>query len=190
MARKSWEVLQKEYTFSQVVSQAAYNFPTDLGKFADYTCWDRTNFWDLRGSLSAQEWQRYKSGIQSTTPRQRFRVKLGQIYIDPTPTVTDALVIEYLSNQWVALSAAPTVATKIAFTLDTDVSIIDEAALEMEVIWRFLNRKGLAYAEEKDQADRYIGELFASDTPKGPVNLGDDCGIWPPLPSVPWTGYS
>lgn len=191
LAGRSWSILQKEYAFSQVAAQAAYNFPADLGRFLDYTFWDRTNFWNLRGSLNPQEWQRYKSGIQSTTPRQRFRVKLGQIYIDPTPTAADSLVIEYLSDYWVAVTAAPTVGAKSAFSLDTDVSLIDEDAIAMDTLWRFLNRKGLAYAEEKDQADRFIDELFANDTPKGPIYLGgDDMYPWPPLPSVPVTGYS
>lgn len=102
LARKPWEYIQKEYTFSLVASQAAYNFPADLGYFQDYTMWDRSQYWNLRGSLTATAWQAYKSGLQTTTPRQRFRVKQGQIYIDPTPSITDSMVIEYVSNQWVS----------------------------------------------------------------------------------------
>lgn len=191
LARRAWQVLQKEYTFSLVASQAAYNFPTDLGYFQDYTIWDRTQFWALRGSLTGTQWQQYKSGLQSTTPRQRFRIKLGQIYIDPTPSSTDSMVIEYVSNFWVAVTAAPTAGVKSAFTLDTDVSLIDEEAIKMDTLWRFLNRKGLAYAEEKDQADRYIAEIFGNDAPRAPANFGGDYLYpWPPLPTVPVTGYS
>lgn len=191
LARRAWQVLQKEYTFSLVVSQAAYDFPADYGWFQDYTFWDRDNFWQLRGSLNAQQWQGYKSGIQSTTPRQRFRVKQGQIYIDPTPTDTDACVIEYVSKYWVAVTAAATVGVKTEFTIDTDVSIIPESLIEMDSLWRFLNRKGLAYAEEKDQADRHFAELFGNDAPREPLGFGgDDYLPWPPLPSVPVTGYT
>lgn len=191
LARKPWQVLQKEYTFNLVASQAAYNFPSDLGFLQDYTIWDRTQFWALRGSLTATQWQIYKSGLQTTTPRQRFRVKLGQIYIDPTPSSTDSMVIEYVSNQWVAVAAAPTVPSKSAFTIDTDVSVIDEEALKMDTLWRFLNRKGVAYAEEKDQAERYIAELFGNDAPREPIDFGGDYNYpWPPLPTLPVTGYS
>lgn len=191
LAKKPWSILQKEYTFNLVAAQATYAFPADYDKFLDYTMWDRTNFWALRGSLTPQEWQGYKSGIQSTTPRQRFRVKQGAIYIDPTPTTTDSMVVEYLSTYWVAPTATPTVGSKTAFTVDTDVSLIDELAIILDTTWRFLSRKGLAYQEEKTEAEDYIDSTFNDDTPKGPISLTGDCVFpWPPLPSVPVTGYS
>lgn len=187
LARKPWQALQKEYTFSLVASQASYAFPADLGYFQDFTMWDRTQFWALRGSLSAQDWQAYKSGLQSTTPRQRFRIKQGAIYIDPTPSSTDSMVLEYLSSKWVTDGAS----FFTAFSADAQTSLIDENALEMEVLWRFLSRKGLAYAEEKDQAERYIADLFGNDAPHEPLSFsGDSQYPWPPLPTVPVTGFS
>lgn len=189
LSQMSWQVLQKEYTFSFVAAQASYAFPPDLGFFQDYTAWDRTQFWEMRGSLSAQEWQRYKSGIMSTMPWQRFRVKAGAIYIDPTPSTTDSCVIEYVSSFWVAPTATPTVGTKAAFTVDTDVSLIDEEAIKMDTLWRFLSRKGLAYSEEKDQAQKYIEGLFGDDVPRTPLNFGNDFVLWPPLPNLPISGF-
>lgn len=191
LARRPWARLQTEYTFSLVASQASYAFPTDYATFLDFTFWNRTQYWQMRGSLSPQQWQAYKSGVNSTTPRQRFRVKAGAIYIDPTPSTTDSCVVEYVSKYWVAPTATPTVGSKTEFAVDTDVSILDEAAIEVDTLWRFLNRKGLAYAEEKDQAERYINDAFGTETPSQPMNFsGDDLAPWPPLPSVPVTGYS
>lgn len=190
LAHRPWNRLQKEYAFNFVASQAAYAFPTDYANFLDFTAWDRTQYWAMRGSLSAQEWQAYKSGVQSSTPRSRFRVKEGQVYFDPTPSTTDSVVIEYLSSWWVAVTATPTVASKTEFTLDTDVSILDETAIEMDTLWRFLNRKGLAYAEEKLAADNYINDIFGAEAPSQPFNLGGDpYAVWPPLPSVPITNF-
>lgn len=191
LAKRPWTRLQSEYTFSFVASQAAYAFPSDYSSFLDFTFWDRTQYWALRGSLSPQAWQAYKSGVQSTSPRQRFRIKQGQIFIDPTPSTTDSMVIEYLSKNWVAVTATPTVATKTEFSLDTDVSILDEVAIEMDTLWRFLNRKGLAYAEEKDQADRYIDDVFANESPSMAMSFGGDNSYpWPPIPTLPTTGYT
>lgn len=187
LAQRPWERLQKEYTFSLVASQAAYDFPTDLGYFQDYTLWDRTQLWALRGGLTAQEWQRYKSGILSTTPWQRFRVKLNQIYIDPTPSTTDSMVIEYVSKNWISDSTGVTFRSQ--FVADADLTLIPEEVLKMDVLWRFLARKGLAYAEERDQAERYLATVFANDAPRVPLNFGADQNPWPPLPTVPITGY-
>ena len=186
-AKYPWQALQKEYTFNLVNGQAAYSFPSDLGYFENETFWDRTQFWNLRGSLSPQEWQIYKSGIQSSTPRQRFRIKGGQIYIDPTPTTTDSVVIEYVSKNWVTDGSS----FFNGFTTDTQTSLIDEDLLELDLTWRFLERKGLAYAEARDEADHFAEKLLARDAPKKSINMaGDAAATWPPLPTVPITGYS
>lgn len=190
LARKTWQVLQKEHTFTTVASQASYALPTDYGYFLTDTAWSRTNYWTLRGSLSPMEWQRFKSGIQTTTPRSRFRIKAGAFYIDPTPSTAESMVIEYLSTFWVAPTATPTVGTKAAFSSDDDVSLIDEYLLELDVTWRFLDRKGLAYDEAKNEAVRMIEQFAASDTPSSKVNLADSYGPWPPIPTLPVTGYS
>lgn len=191
LARMSWQALQKEYTFTTVISTASYALPTDYGVITNDTVWDRTNYWQLRGSLSPEAWQWYKSGIQTSTPRSRFRLKGGLIYIDPTPTTsTTTLVIEYLSSYWVGLAATPTVGAKTSFTLDTDVSLIDEYLLELDLTWRFLERKGLAYAEAKKEAEDMIDQAIGADVPQNTVNMANSNELWPPLPTTPRTGYS
>lgn len=186
-AKYPWQALQKEYTFNLVNGTATYAFPSDLGFFENETFWDRTQFWNLRGSLSPQEWQIYKSGIQSTTPRQRFRIKGNLINIDPTPTTTDSVVIEYVSSKWATDGSS----FFTSFTSDTQTSLIDEDLLELDLTWRFLERKGLAYAEARDEADRFAEKLLARDIPKKAIDLGaPNSAIWPPLPTLPVTGYS
>lgn len=183
-AKWPWEILQKEYTFSTVAATASYAFPTDLGFFLDETIWNRTQYWNLRGSLMPSNWQVFKSGIQTTTPRQRFRVKAGLIYLDPTPTAIESMVIEYVSSKWVTDGAA----FFTSFTADTQTSLIDEDLLELDLTWRFLERKGLAYAEARDECDRYAEKISGQDVPRGSLNFGEDSSPWPPLPAVPVTG--
>lgn len=186
LARKPWQRLQKEYTFSTVVSDPDYSLPTDYGYFLNNTAWDRTNYWNTRGSLSPEEWQRYKSGVQSTTPRSRYRVKGNLFFIDPTPSAIESMVIEYVSNAWVTDG----VLFYTAFSDDDQTSLIDENVLGLDLTWRFLERKGLAYVEAKNEAERMIEKFAAQDTPSSEVNLGAAYGPWPPLPTLPITGYS
>jgi hypothetical protein len=186
-AKYPWQALQMEYTFNLVNGTASYAFPSDLGFFENETFWDRTQYWNLRGSLSPQDWQIYKSGIQSTTPRQRFRIWKGLIYIDPTPTTTDTVVIEYVSSKWVTDGGS----FFTSYTSDTQTAVIDEDLLELDLTWRFLERKGLAYAEARDEADHFCEKLLARDTPKQTINMGAPSSVvWPPLPTVPITGFS
>lgn len=183
LATLPWQALQAEHTFSTVASQAAYNLPADFGWYENNTAWDRSNYWAMRGSLTPSEWQRYKSGTMTTTPRTRYRVKAGQIYLDPTPTAVRTIVLEYISNAWASGGSA--------YAADSDTTILSEDLLELELTWRFLERKGFAYEEAQYEAQTQIALRLAHDVPKGPVNLATDAyEIFPPLPTLPATGYS
>jgi hypothetical protein len=178
LARRSWQILQKEHTFTTVAAQASYALPADYARYLDDTAWDRSSYWSVRGSLSPQEWQRYKSGIVASSPRSRFRVKAGALYIDPTPTAAKSMVIEYVSNAWV-LSGG------VAFTkiqADTDTVVFDDDLFKVELLWRFLNRKGLAYGEEKREAELLADKLIGMDTPSSPVSMDSDTSPFLPPP--------
>lgn len=175
LAKKNWAVLQKEHTFSRVSGTAYYDMPSDFERLLDETAWDRSTYWNLRGPLSPKQWQVKKSGlVASATVRSNFRVKpltrVNKFYIDPTPTDTDSMVFEYASDQWVKDSA--NAAGKSAYALDTDIALISEELIEMEVIWRFLNRKGFAYAEEKREAEIQIDRAFSEDGGAPVLDLG------------------
>ena len=187
LARKPWQVLQKEHTFSTVDATADYALPSDFGWYINDTVWDRTDYWKMRGSLSPSEWQVYKSGIATSTPRSRFRVKAGRLYIDPTPSSVRSIVLEYVSKQWASNSTGDTFA--VAFAADTDTTRFDELLLQLDLTWRYLARKGLAYAEEKAEAEAQIELALAHDTPSPTLSqAGDHRAVFPPLPTWRGTG--
>lgn len=98
--------LNREYTFDLVASQAAYPLPSDFDHELYETHWNRSEYWLIRGPMSAQEWQYLKSGLGTTSPYQRYRIKgigINQLYIDPTPASGDAgktCALEYQSKNW------------------------------------------------------------------------------------------
>src|SRR5919108_5918930 len=63
----NWLALVTEYTFSTVDSTEDYDLPSDFSHLENQTLWDRTNFEEMRGPLSAQQWQEYKSSILAST---------------------------------------------------------------------------------------------------------------------------
>ena len=181
LARKPWEVLQKEHTFTTVASTETYAKPADYGFYQNDTAWDRTNYWATRGSLSPQEWQRAKSGLGSVI-RPRFRIKGGLIYIDPIPSSANSMVIEYVSKNWVDNSGGPL----SAFAADDDDVFFDEFIFQLDLTWRLLNRKGLAYAEEKAEAEAQIALAMAHDTPSPMLNQAGHEGDTLTVPT--WSG--
>jgi hypothetical protein len=154
----NWSILQKEYTFSTVASQEEYDL-TSLGvrHILGGTAWNRTDYWQMRGSLSPRQWQVRKSGLGNQVGlRNRYRVFLGAnsktIKIDPVPGGVEDLVVEYVTDYWIAS------ATKNKFTLDTDEPDIDPFLIELAGLWCFQRAEGLAYADSyaewKMQVDR------------------------------------
>lgn len=109
-----WPELQREYTFTLATSTASYALPGDFNRFQMETMWNRTQKWPLIGPLDAVEWQQYKSGLVTTLPRQRYRIKYWattQFFVDPTPSSSEngqTCVYEYISattlrpKTWVA----------------------------------------------------------------------------------------
>lgn len=175
LAKKNWTVLQKEATVTTSNGTASYDLETDFDRLLDQSAWDRTNYWQLRGPLNAKDWQVYKSGlIANATLRSRFRIKastrVNKLFIDPTPSSTRTLVYEYASTQWVKDAANTN--GKTAYSLDTDISLISEELIELDVIWRILSRKGFAYEEEKREAEDQIAKAFADDGGARVLDLG------------------
>lgn len=112
-----WPELEREYTFTLVTSTASYALPGDYDSRTNESIWNRTQALPLIGPLSASEWQLYKSGLVTASPRQRYRVKGStntQMFIDPTPSSDEngeTIAYEYLSTTarrpktWVASTA-------------------------------------------------------------------------------------
>lgn len=150
---------------SVVFAVESYALPSDFAYLIAQTEWDRNFRWQLLGPIDAQEWQVIKSGISPVGPRMRMRIMQGRFYINPvgssSSVYTDTIAYEYVSNQWVAATGAPTVGAKTAYALDTDVSILPEDLIVLSLKWRYLRAKGLDYEEEFDQyeekLDRTIG---------------------------------
>jgi hypothetical protein len=153
-----------------VFGQLAYALPADFNRTITDTEWDRSRRWPLVGPRSPQQWQLYKSGlIGSATFQRRWRIKalvvagvVGKYFVlDPTPTDNGSVIVfEYVANSW-CQSAGGVAQTQWQF--DSDTGLLDENLIGLEARWRFLNRLGLAYAAERDEAETEIAKAFAND---------------------------
>lgn len=100
----AWSELQRESSFTLVDGQSSYPLPADYDSRQNHTLWNRSQAEPLRGPVDAIEWQKSKSGLITTFPYQRYRVKgwqTNQFFIDPTPSSGEAgqiCVFEYIST--------------------------------------------------------------------------------------------
>lgn len=155
------------YTFGQ----CDYPLPADYGKMVDNTLWDRTRFWQMRGAMSPQAWQLYKSSpVGQASIQRRWRIRLATgatagstpvFSIDPIVTDNGSiLVFEYVSTGW---CKSNTGVAQSQWQADTDVGILDETLMYLGTRWRTLNRLGLAYAEEQDEYENQADLAYARD---------------------------
>ncbi len=171
---------------SLTLGQWAYALPSDYQRVITDTEWDRSRRWPLVGPRSPQQWQLYKSGLIGTaTFQRRWRIKQLTVSgtaakyfcLDPIPTDNGAqMVFEYVSNAWCqSVSGTP----QTSWQADTDTGILDEYLLLLSARWRFLNRLGLAYAEELDEYLRETAKAFGDDGGMPILDLagGDNNGI-------------
>ncbi len=157
-----------------VFGQSDYALPSDFHRPIDETLWDRSRFWAMRGPMSPQQWQLYKSSVigrASIQRRFRFRTIGGvQVFsVDPVPTDNgSALVFEYVSNAWCQSSGGT---PQTLWLEDSDTPILDDELLTLGVRWRVKRGLGLAYQEELDEYERELRKAMARDGGAPILNL-------------------
>jgi len=167
--RHTWSALVGEHSITTANGTASYALPGDFDRYIDDTAWDATNYWQMRGSLTPSEWQWAKRSIVATaTNRRRFRVKWDasssarRIFIDPTPTTADSLVLEYVSKYFCEDSGGDGQADWAA---DDDVPRLEPELIELGLTYRLLNSLGQPYAEEKQEYDMRVVRAIGQDMP-------------------------
>ena len=213
--RAPWSALVVEHEFTASGSSSGsapgdFALPEDFAWMVSDTLWERSRYWALRGAMSPQKWQLYKSSIFGrATIWRRWRVRLPsgaaagaatQFSIDPpiaAGDTTSKFVFEYVSKNW-CVSQPPGGPTAMAdhWTGDNDQSVLDEWLIELGTRWRVLRRLGLAYDEDKDEAEREEDKAIARDAGTAILDLvpaarRDDfigqytLGAFPPVPAPP-----
>lgn len=167
-----WKVLTAEQTFTMTTGQSVQTgaIPSDFWCFKNFTWWDRTNEWRLRGPSTSNQWQVLRSGIVQQTPRKWIRVRGSDLLAHPNPDTADTVAFEYVSKNLVD-SDGDGAADALTWAADTDTSVLDEDLLTMGVHWRYLRAKGLPYADEKTEYDDEVALTKARDGGHGPVSL-------------------
>jgi hypothetical protein len=169
-----WQILTKEKTFTSVASetQTSTILEADFDRFIPETFWDRTAAFLMTGPTTPKEWQNLKATDYNNTGSRKFRLRGDSILVIPTPTAGLAYAYEYVSNKWVDIAATGT--PKVAFTLDTDIPLINSELLTLGIIYEYLDGDGLpAVSAAKTYLDMF--KLLAkNDQPSSGTLLAGD----------------
>lgn len=109
--RANWAALTIENIFV-ANGTSDYVLPPDFRSIIGDTVWDRAGYWSMRGALSPQQWQRYRSSnLGNISIRRRWRLKLppgdpagARVAFEIDPPIhgdlTSTFVYEYVSKFW------------------------------------------------------------------------------------------
>lgn len=142
-----WPFLQIPYSFDTVVDQASYSMPADFGREVGDTVFLASQYYQLRGSLTPGDWQRQRNSLAVQNGRYKFRL-FGlplKLYITPTPSAAEEIVLEYQTTYRVQQADTT---YKTTFFADDDEALVPEDLLKMGIRWRLKRAKGLDYSED------------------------------------------
>ena len=174
MRVSDWAILKKEHTFSTSNGTAAYALPSDFDRLVLETSYNRSDNDILTGPISSAEYQLVNHGMATTGTTEKFRLKAASnalnFELDPTPSSTQTIGFEYVSNQFCQSSGG---SGQAAWAADTDTGILDETTMEMGITWRFKAAHGLDFAEDFRQYQLEVRQAVARNGSSPVLQLDD-----------------
>ena len=192
LAKKPWEILKKEGSFTSSAAESQGLLTTiasDFGRFSNDTLYNRTTKFKIFGPITDTQWQRLKASTASGI-RSYFRIRTGKLNVHPQMTGSQSVFFEYYSKNWVDLGTGATVAVADGSTFNNDANtvVFDEELVTMGVVWRFLKSKGLPYADQQAEYQQAVRDMLTQDGAKGIINMtGGVYEGWPA--NVPEVGF-
>ncbi len=135
-----WQKLITDYTFNYVSGQASYALPADYNYILPKTIWNSSARQPLICPISPQDWAIQKYYLVTSAYYKQVYMYNNLMEITPTPTSTDTINYQYISNNIYASALGVPQPNLVA---DTDTTVVREFIVELGVKLRFLIAKGL-----------------------------------------------
>jgi len=122
------------------------------------------------GAINPQDWMREKyfyerrSGI-------KFKIQNGMIKFLEPPEDGIKIVFQYRGNS-VCYDPQKGYMEKAIISKNTDVPVFDEYLVKLGILWRWLKRNGMDYAEELAEYEREIKKKYATSLALEDIDLG------------------
>lgn len=184
--RFDWQALVVETAITTTATEIQSGaIPSDFGRLVEESIFNRTTRKAIIGPLTGPEWQRAKMwGTGPVTPV--YRIRGGDLLLIPTPPAGESVYFEYITTKW-ALSSGGT--PKVAFSADDDTCRMPEVLIQLGIIWRWLERQGLAFETQAQIYEDAVGRYEQDDGGRRTVDMagcGDAMPGYPLTPEGSW----
>ena len=181
--RTIWQETVKEAIHTTVAAEEqglletiAPGFNWGVGR----TLWNRSNQEPVNGPLTPQQWQ-YEKARLGTGPYFEFRIKQRKLYFYPAPAAGQTVAFEYASRYFCESASGE---AQDVWEADTDVGILPEDTMIKGIHWRYLQSKGLDYAEAFREYEIDVAQRIARNGGK-PILYLDGCPTPAPGLNIP-----
>lgn len=170
-SRGTWQRLTREQTFTTVAQSVQTGaIPSDFGHFVNNTIWNYTEQEPLIGPIDPFQWQALSASLVAP-PDLLFRVRGNDFLILPVPPAGETVKFEYVSAWWVDTDADG-VGEADAWAADANTALLPEEIITLGVIWRWLKRNRMAFADEFTEYTAQVNQALGRDGAKRIINMG------------------
>lgn len=165
----SWQALKVEYSFATSEGVTGYDLPEAMRRFANMTVWSETDEWPLV-QVPDSDWRVLQSGGVISNLPFRFSVFANRINLHPAPGSTSYTIkFDYYSKYF---SEDENGTAQDRWAADTDVSRLDDNLMVLGIRYKYLERNGLPFDEDKASFIEAMDSLYADDRPREMIALG------------------
>jgi hypothetical protein len=156
---QDWRALTKVATVTGGAG-LSYALPADYDRMTlgaevdDAVSW----FWGYEPFQSVNDWLRFQSGTYGIVSPGGWIIIGGELQFYPAPV--GVAQYPYISTAWARDSNG---APKSDFTADSDEFVLDDRLLTLGLIWRWLDQKGMQYAEAMQTYETALARAQARD---------------------------
>ncbi len=158
-----WQELTKEAAFYTVSGKKQYpisEIVPDFFSLLNNTIYIRDTKEQVIGSITPEQWAREKC-FCCTGSDIKFKIQNGRFVFLSEPPCGVKIVFQYRSNNIVW--DFNTFEEKSVLTANTDVPIFDEYLVKLDILWRWLKRNGMDYAEEYNEFQHELKKKFGAE---------------------------
>ena len=151
-----------------------YDLPSDFGTMVNETAWDVSNHRPIDGNTGPQDWAASIAWLaQISDLRESYRI-IGtegghRLQLYPVPPAGREILFFYNSTCW---SMSNDGVARDHVQANTDVPLLDNTLLEMSLVWRFKQSRGLSYELELAEFDMELARRMAQDSEPRSINIG------------------
>lgn len=193
-SRGQWQELTTEYTWVTTAAEDQGSILTGLGSpvvapngfsyMLPQTLWDRTNKLPLVGPLDSMDWQAMKAWVING-PRYQFRLRRNKFLVNPVPTAGWTWAFEFISQNSISNTGGTSWYKR--FAADSDIILLPDQIVQLDLRWRWKKEKGLPYAQDFEDCEVLLANSLSRNKQGKQLQMDlspDEAGYGAPRPTI------